>query len=752
MTEERQNRRTQSFFWMIVRGFLLVFGFAGLFVIGTGISTYVDSRNRFLEQNQSQLDTLSSTLTMQIHMAFEDGIAFFQEPETIIYHKPENQRSPMDHSELWRIVGLICRSESTLSPLVMNEFSFYKGDENVAAGAGTYEKEFFFSQICRYEEYDSDFWESNFTVPGRYVLPETAVHGKSGNKRVLPLVTVLKRFGSLAFYVSNISIDYLDQIIKSSNAYLDQYYIYDENQNLLIKSRGAEKEDILNADYQDDMHKEKGFVVFRSRDDLSGWTFYGLLTGKNYLSVFRHILSLGILLVLLMFSGEIIIIFYLSHRVYNPIKDMKSILPGSKYPQKRDEIDYIKEGIKELVVKDSVHRKKEKTLERNSYIQSLILLLNGIDMPERVGSIGRFLSEEFHFSHSSFVCATIMIQEVRANRKMDRDTLLDNISYEGGFIVIPLSQHLFEVIYSVSGNLDTLDEIEESLNPLQDYPPVAKGDIRVSIGIGAAVTPLEKIALSHKQASTALPLLWKESPFSVRCYEDLPPNRKVSFSFYDQKGILNNIETGREGLLESFLSTLIEKNEKQGIESDQMAELYRQILFIGRRVLEEHGMKTDEIALYGYIYDELVDAPDILSLRILSVQVIECLLEIQKLCCSGDGNVSGGRVEDIRDFVEKHYGEPLSLDSIADHFNITPKYLSRIFKESSGIKLSDFLSLTRIEKAKELLSNSNCRIGEIANQVGIDNHATFLRLFHKYEGVSPKDYRNCNLQKQEILQ
>ncbi len=748
---ERERKR-KSFLRKIVRGLILVFLFTGLFVLGTGVFSYRDSRNRFLGQNQNQLESLSATLASQIHMAFGGGASFFQEPYVIMYLKPENQRTIQDHSEIWRVVQLIAKSESTLSPLVVNEFAFYPEDGNVAAGAGTYEKDFFFSEICRYGDYDRDFWQTHFTGPGRYVLPETTVTGKGGSKRVLPLVTVIKRFGSLAFYVTNVSGDYLNQIIMSSNAYLDEYYLFDESDRLLLASPTRAHRDNIPAEGEGELMKRRGLFIFRASNELTGWTFYGLLTGRNFLSVFRHILGVGGFLMIIMLAGEIVLIGVLSRDMYNPIRDMQNLLSSPDSRQRKDEIDFIKESIRELMDRETRREKKEKDLVLSTNSQSLVMLMNGMEMPERLPSLAAYLREDFRFSGDSYLCATLVVHP--ENRKGDLlrpDEIGKLIDYEGGFIVVALGRYLFGIIYSVDGGIPCAEGIRRSLAPLGQGLPGREGTNRIAVGIGSPAAGMESLALSHRQAAAALPFLRKEALLSLRFYDDLPPNRKVSFTFYDQKGILNNLETGQEVLLEGYLIALIEKNEKQGIESDQLAEFFRQILLIGRRALEEHGKEAGDIELYGYLYGKLSEEPDMLSLRYLSAQVIKCLLEIQRMCCGEEARNSSGRMEEIREYIAQHYGEPLSLISIADHFHITAKYLSRLFKEETGIKLSEYLARIRMEKAKTLLCDSHIRIGEIASLVGIDSSATFLRLFHKYEGLSPKEFRIHNLSHQEIV-
>ena len=70
--------------------------------------------------------------------------------------------------------------------------------------------------------------------------------------------------------------------------------------------------------------------------------------------------------------------------------------------------------------------------------------------------------------------------------------------------------------------------------------------------------------------------------------------------------------------------------------------------------------------------------------------------------------------------------------------------MSRLFKQKSGENLTDYINEVRIEKAKEILTTTNVKIGDIAAMVGLESRATFLRVFKKLEGVSPNEYRNMH--------
>ena len=101
------------------------------------------------------------------------------------------------------------------------------------------------------------------------------------------------------------------------------------------------------------------------------------------------------------------------------------------------------------------------------------------------------------------------------------------------------------------------------------------------------------------------------------------------------------------------------------------------------------------------------------------------------------------RISEIVQYVNSHYGEPLSLSGVADIFYISPYYLSRLFKEVTGFNFIEYLNLVRIREAQKLLRNSNAKIIEIAQMVGFGSVAHFGRVFKSITGLSPSSYRRC---------
>ena len=92
-------------------------------------------------------------------------------------------------------------------------------------------------------------------------------------------------------------------------------------------------------------------------------------------------------------------------------------------------------------------------------------------------------------------------------------------------------------------------------------------------------------------------------------------------------------------------------------------------------------------------------------------------------------------------YIEENYARDISLNDIAEHFNRSASYLSTMFKYYTGKNFKEYLNLYRIKVSKELMqTESNLKIGEIAKRVGCNGSVTFIRMFRKYEGMSPGQY------------
>ncbi|MCP4596256.1 GlxA family transcriptional regulator [Neptuniibacter sp.] len=92
-------------------------------------------------------------------------------------------------------------------------------------------------------------------------------------------------------------------------------------------------------------------------------------------------------------------------------------------------------------------------------------------------------------------------------------------------------------------------------------------------------------------------------------------------------------------------------------------------------------------------------------------------------------------------FIEENLNREVSTEEVCKKVALTPRTLNRRFKQATGKTLVTYIQLLRIEQAKQLLATGNASFDHIANSVGYENVSYFRRLFKKYVGLAPKEYR-----------
>lgn len=101
-------------------------------------------------------------------------------------------------------------------------------------------------------------------------------------------------------------------------------------------------------------------------------------------------------------------------------------------------------------------------------------------------------------------------------------------------------------------------------------------------------------------------------------------------------------------------------------------------------------------------------------------------------------------IRSIEKYIGDNYRKNITINSIASSVYLTPQYLCILYKKETGKTINDFITEVRIEAAKELLKNPTLKLYEIADSIGYNDPNYFAKVFKKYVGYTPSEYRDRN--------
>lgn len=98
------------------------------------------------------------------------------------------------------------------------------------------------------------------------------------------------------------------------------------------------------------------------------------------------------------------------------------------------------------------------------------------------------------------------------------------------------------------------------------------------------------------------------------------------------------------------------------------------------------------------------------------------------------------RVAQVQEYICRNLDKRLSLNEVASAFNLSPGYLSQLFSQWGERGFVEFVTATRVNAAKDLMTNTDLKVYEISERVGFDSAFYFSKVFKKIEGVTPREY------------
>lgn len=263
----------------------------------------------------------------------------------------------------------------------------------------------------------------------------------------------------------------------------------------------------------------------------------------------------------------------------------------------------------------------------------------------------------------------------------------------------------------------------------------------VTIGVSGLAEAPEMIPQRLFEAMEVIKRRMIKGAGSIMYWEDEAENsRKYMDTASSERRILNFLDAGNLDCIFKELQIIRSQiASEENISYDNIMFIYNQLMGVTIKHLRENHTGTGRMIMgRGNVYSILA-AMD--TLDELEEYLREFFREIVQSLDSGSGETNYG--ERIIHYLKDNYREEIVFEDMAKEIGISYSYMRKIVYELTGKSMIDYLNQLRIEKAKQLLMDTDLTIKQIAAEVGYYNVQSFNRFFRKYEGMPPSSYKSA---------
>lgn len=290
---------------------------------------------------------------------------------------------------------------------------------------------------------------------------------------------------------------------------------------------------------------------------------------------------------------------------------------------------------------------------------------------------------------------------------------------------------VFDIGENFSGEKDVVDSIVSKLSNESEYAffTIAVSDIYSGIENIKRVYDILIDISGHTRPVPETQILYEN--------EITRGGGRFYFSVEEMGKLSALLQNGTSENVEHKVEEILDYNIKKDINSFELHLLCTEIINCGVKLLNRTLHALPQNINLSNVYRGLEKAYTPEEYNNVCVAFLRDVVEHLRQNKREDDYI----ISYILDYVDNHYAEDIYLNLFAEKLKLTGAYISSYFKEKMNVNLSDYVNNYRIKKALELSENPQNKNKDIAAMVGLPNINTFIRLFKKYTGYTPGEYR-----------
>jgi AraC-like DNA-binding protein len=540
--------------------------------------------------------------------------------------------------------------------------------------------------------------------------------------------------------------------------------IYDNDNNLLVTSES----DDLNIDlskytgnsdniYYDTINGEDYILQFFPSEVLN-CTYVSLISSKTFWEKLNGLRTISMISIILSMLVSIVLSWMLARRSYSPINSLIHTIRNKSDMQfdfkKKNELDYIKEVIVKTFTENDMLSSRIKNSNNNLFEDFLLHAMQGTLSNNKY--FERELEQlQLNFKSNSFCILLVNIDSVNediigpidsSNGQGILSLIVGNIILElcanshQGFI-INLLPKVYAVVLNYSPNITQDTNQENALEIVHTFQNFIKQHFNIgsTISVSSTVEGIYNINTAYQQALSAMEYRYLIGKGSIIPYQDISIKKFTYNNSFNSKNSLILMSYVKENIHEDISAIINEIIHNSMIDSNSSLSViecfkYDLINTINKIIYEINAMEPEKKNNYVHclIHAETFDEfQEVLKSTLIQLKKFWDESKEQFTICD--------KAEEL--IHECYMDINLNNSIIADKLNISPSYLSKLFKNQKNISLLDYLYQVRLSYAKRFLRETNLTVEEIASKTGFISNSALTKAFKKYEGITPGSYR-----------
>lgn len=519
-------------------------------------------------------------------------------------------------------------------------------------------------------------------------------------------------------------------------------YIVDERNQVLFHNSGGTGSAVSYEELLDDRNS----MVASIDSDNSSWRYVSVFPSDVFWEKAREIRMMNLigLLVCCLIGGGVMT--YFARRNYNPVRELVSIFPADREGSKEemDEYAFIRQSVMTAIRERndmSSHQSRQLRVLQNYYLAKLLKgQTEQATSVEEAASIHRIDWRSEHFAVLLFYLDPSEKKELplSLSQFIVSNIVKDLIDRSHNVHFTDVDGLLTAIVNIRPDRMDTWkEETEEAISEAHGFIEQRYG-LTFSVSGSDRNDSLEGIHQAFLQALEAQEYrVMLDEKFVW--YGDIKLDETDYYYSFNEELVLHNVI--KSGDFEKA-SDMVDQMIGQIFNRQASIEMVKCFLIdLASTMMKMVPQEAQTTALW----EERRPVKRLLACTTRSEfrqELMEILLAVCELVNEKLSIASHSRLgEQVEAYVHKHFDDiNLSVSLIGSHFGITPQYVSKLFKEHAGEGLHEFISKTRVSEAKRLL-NTGASIDETATKVGFSSSSAFIRVFKKYEGITPGKYK-----------